>query len=91
MAVSLELGGVSPELGGSLWAGEWGEAEPHAAVGGGGLEGRPSAALICKQKERRDPNKRGRSGGTPRTARRPAPLPAPLPAAPLTWRTSLAT
>lgn len=55
----------------------------------GGGEGRAAAALICKQKERRDPNKSGRAGDIP--ALRTAPRTAPHRAAPLTWRTSLAT
>lgn len=38
----------------------------------GGGEGRAAIALICKQKERRDPNKSGRAGGTPAAAHRTA-------------------
>lgn len=58
-----------------------GGAEPPRGNG----EGPAAAALICKQKERHDPNKSGRAGGTRaplRTAwfrdpRSPAPRPAP--------------
>lgn len=66
----------------------WTEPGGSGAVSGGG-EGPAATALICKQKERHDPNKSGRAGGTRaphraplRTAwfrdpRSPAPLRAP--------------
>lgn len=51
-----------------------GEGGGSGAPRGGG-EGRAAAALICKQKERRDPNKSGRAGG--RHPRPAPPRPAP--------------